>query len=299
MTGSLRVDPAARVRCGRVFARPRGNAWYNAYRFGSPLASGYQFSEGESFITPLWTGLYGLLLSPFRGLFWFSPVLLAAIPGTVMTWRRDPRVGGDGLGHGADLSATVQHVVDVVGRLRMGAALLLPVVPFMLLLAAPLWELRRWRGIVAVLAAISFVVQVLAVSADFTLTETVIESTFGQPAQSAAMVDPRWSPIVLQAVHLRQGFWDIAWVSLGAVARPVLAGGVGAVVLALLALWAAPTLSPVGCRNDRAERRALHRFLRGRAVPPERQRTSTGRCTGAGAAGCGCGRRYRAEPATG
>ncbi len=213
-----------------------GNAWYNAYRFGSPLASGYQFGAGESFVTPLGTGLYGLLFSPFRGLFWFSPVLLTAIPGTIASWRRDRPFTL--MAWGMVLAYLLPFSMWYMwwGGFAWGPRFLLPVVPFMLLLAVPLWQMPRWRTAVAVLAGVSFVIQLFAVSADFTLTETVIENTFGRPAQSAAMFDPRWSPIVLQARHLSQGFWDIAWVNLGGAAWPVLAGGLLAGAAALAAL---------------------------------------------------------------
>jgi hypothetical protein len=216
-----------------------GNAWYNAYRFGSPFTSGYQFAQGESFITPLFTGLYGLLLSPFRGLFWFSPVLLAALPGTVVTWRRDRALTL--LAWGVALVYLLPFSMWWMwwGGFAWGPRFLLPVVPFLLLLTAPLWEIRGWRPVMVILAAVSLGVQFLAVAADFTLTETVIENAFGQPAESAAMVDPRWSPIVLQARYLAQGFWDIAWASLAPASWPVLAGGAAALLAALLALLTA------------------------------------------------------------
>ena len=54
---------------------------FNLARFGSPLTSGYNFAEGEGFNSPFGLGVFGLLLSPYRGILWYSPVLLLAIPG--------------------------------------------------------------------------------------------------------------------------------------------------------------------------------------------------------------------------
>lgn len=47
---------------------------YNYARFGSPLQTGY--ASWEKFDNPLLTGLWGLLLSPEKGLIFYSPVLL-------------------------------------------------------------------------------------------------------------------------------------------------------------------------------------------------------------------------------
>jgi len=70
---------------------------YNAYYLGSPYASG-QRSAAEKidmvqkgatsfFQTPLAEGLAGLLLSPSRGLFVYSPVLALGLVGAVMAWK--------------------------------------------------------------------------------------------------------------------------------------------------------------------------------------------------------------------
>jgi len=70
---------------------------YNAYYLGSPFASG-QRSAAEKidmvqkgatsfFQTPLAEGLAGLLLSPSRGLFVYSPVMALALVGAVMAWK--------------------------------------------------------------------------------------------------------------------------------------------------------------------------------------------------------------------
>ncbi|MFN0151200.1 MAG: hypothetical protein ACKVU1_10910 [bacterium] len=72
---------------------------YNAYFLGSPFA----FSQGAAgdalaiaktgapgvWQTPLWLGAAGMLASPSRGLFVFSPFLLAAFAGVRAAWRSD------------------------------------------------------------------------------------------------------------------------------------------------------------------------------------------------------------------
>jgi hypothetical protein len=60
-------------------------AWYSLRRDGSLVPAVY----GGSFTNPLPTGLYGLVLSPGKGLFAYNPFLLLAIPGAVALWRRD------------------------------------------------------------------------------------------------------------------------------------------------------------------------------------------------------------------
>ena len=60
-------------------------AWYSLRRDGSLVPAVY----GGGFTNPLTTGLYGLVLSPGKGLFAYNPFLLLAIPGAVALWRRD------------------------------------------------------------------------------------------------------------------------------------------------------------------------------------------------------------------
>lgn len=47
---------------------------YNFLRFGNLIDMGYH--GGTSFPTPLFTGLFGLLLSPGKGFFWYAPLCL-------------------------------------------------------------------------------------------------------------------------------------------------------------------------------------------------------------------------------
>jgi hypothetical protein len=57
---------------------------YNAIAFGDPFEQGY---GSKPFGTPILTGLYGLLLSPSRGLFVYAPYLAFAIAALVLAWR--------------------------------------------------------------------------------------------------------------------------------------------------------------------------------------------------------------------
>jgi hypothetical protein len=62
---------------------------YNAVAFGNPFEQGY---GSKPFDTPVLTGLYGLLLSPSRGLFVYAPYLLFAVAALVLAWRASGEV---------------------------------------------------------------------------------------------------------------------------------------------------------------------------------------------------------------
>jgi drug/metabolite transporter superfamily protein YnfA len=64
---------------------------YNDLAFGSPLEQGYGV---KSFATPIQTGLYGLLLSPSRGLFIYTPYLIFAFLALFRAWRWPGDVAG-------------------------------------------------------------------------------------------------------------------------------------------------------------------------------------------------------------
>ena len=62
-----------------------GHVAYDIARFGTPLETGYGHQATVSaYTTPLWVGLYGLLLSSGKGVLWFAPALVFAPAG----WRR-------------------------------------------------------------------------------------------------------------------------------------------------------------------------------------------------------------------
>lgn len=67
---------------------------HNALLFGKPFEFGYPAAaEGgkqlNSFNTPIFTGLYGFLLSPGKSVLLFTPPLVLALAGISRLWRRD------------------------------------------------------------------------------------------------------------------------------------------------------------------------------------------------------------------
>ena len=62
---------------------------YDAVAFGMPFEQGY---GSKPFDAPILTGLYGLLLSPSRGLFVYAPYLVFAIAALGLAWRRPGHV---------------------------------------------------------------------------------------------------------------------------------------------------------------------------------------------------------------
>jgi hypothetical protein len=87
--GAAAAELAAFAIGFAVFASIAG--WYNWLRTGSPFVTGYLVTGlGYRFATPWYRGLAGLLISPGRGLFIYSPALIASCFGMRAFWRRDP-----------------------------------------------------------------------------------------------------------------------------------------------------------------------------------------------------------------
>jgi hypothetical protein len=64
--------------------------WYNYYRFGNMVVTGYEqeiFSPRQ-FISALFTGIYGLLFSPGKGIFWYSAPVILAIFAFPIFWKQ-------------------------------------------------------------------------------------------------------------------------------------------------------------------------------------------------------------------
>jgi hypothetical protein len=144
-----------------------GLALFNWFRFVSPLDFGY---GGESFLPHLFDGLYGVLLSPGRSVFLYSPILSLAIPGAWLLFKRDKWLTL------STVSTAIFYILLVAswhswdGGWAWGSRLLTPVVPLLGFLSAPAidsaWSRRGDFVVVLVLALLGLGIQLTALAAN-------------------------------------------------------------------------------------------------------------------------------------
>jgi hypothetical protein len=186
---------------------------YNYMRTGSLLDLGY--AADETFSTPLGRGLAGLLFSPGKSLFLFSPLLVVALLGIPRMIRRDWETALLSLGVVAAYLLVYARWFMWWGGWSWGPRFLVPVLPFLSLFLAPVLDYvldspRLWlKGLLAALALLSLGVQILGVAVDFNqyllqLYERGIDS-------SEANFRADLSPMLGHWNLLRAGEWDLVW----------------------------------------------------------------------------------------
>jgi hypothetical protein len=180
-------------------------AWYAWARFGSLLGTGYGH---EGFTTPLLDGLAGLLLSPGKSLFLFSPVLLLGLVGF-------PRFLQERTVLALAIAGLV--VVNIVfyarwddwsGDWAWGPRFMVPLTPLLLLPASaivPGWARRSVvvRGAVLALVAASLSIQVSGVVVDYQLQMELMQN-------AGTLRYEHWSPQYSQVVTQPQAMWQVA-----------------------------------------------------------------------------------------
>jgi hypothetical protein len=199
-------------------------------------------------------GFVGLSVSPYKGLFWYAPVLLLGLVGAFPFTRRYPWEGLAFLGLIGAHFLGYSRYNYWSGGVAWGSRYMLPVVPFLVMLAAPVWawlvreehetreEERKTRsapcpdrpgqgakllnavGRVAVwgLILLSVGIQVLGISVDvrawevnWLLEQAAIYGGIGQ-AIEALYLSPAHSPVLGHLKLLLSGTQplDFAWVQL-------------------------------------------------------------------------------------
>ena len=126
-------------------------AAYNWVIFHTPFPAGYRYHveyhdvHGQGFMGftgPTWAALYGITVSPYRGLFFLSPILLLCLPGLVFLWR-DTRFRSTAALVATLLAGFLLYVASYLywsGGDAIGPRFLVPLVPFLMLPVARAWS---------------------------------------------------------------------------------------------------------------------------------------------------------------
>lgn len=186
--------------------------WYNATRFGSPFETGYSAREvGTIQNGDFWLGLRGLLISPGKSLFLFSPVVALAMPAWWPFARRHRGLALVAAGLALTHLLFYARVPYWHGDVAWGPRYLDFVLPLLVLPLAAGFEwvgaqagLRRWAAFGAVSAAIvlAVVVQLLGVLVNF-------DTGFNSVTTGNRYFDARNAPVLVHARILREraGAW--------------------------------------------------------------------------------------------
>jgi hypothetical protein len=143
-------------------------AWYNWFRFGSLTATGYVASDESLDFTgnPL-AALYGFLLSPGRGVFWFAPLTIIALF-AIRRFYSEERI----VARGFVVLILAWLVIHLFYKRwdagwGWGPRYLLPILPFLLVPVLLLWRSAKWRLFSLVALILGVAIQLPGVLADF------------------------------------------------------------------------------------------------------------------------------------
>jgi hypothetical protein len=202
---------------------------YNFFRYGDPFTTGYE----AGFTTPFWFGFIGLIVSPYKSLFLFTPILIL-IPFTIKTmWHRHCHEsmlilglliiqmmvygGWHAWGSGRDWGP--RFFVPMTGLL------LLLLLPFIEQTLQPKHSPKRnlWRGVLIIFGLISLLIQILGISARdyvfldaswywtrrYTLWSYIGELSWDNPDQW-----PIWGHLLRFDPRRLQIIWHWEWVDM-------------------------------------------------------------------------------------
>ena len=191
--------------------------WWNWARFGSIWDTGYV--ETETFSANWLFGIFGLTVGPARGVIWYNPILLLAIPGAFWFWRHQRRILILTLALVAVYFAVYAKWYMWHGGYSWGARFIVPMLPFLTLLAAPAWKMLMsdrklgWLGfgIGALLLVASFAVQVLGLLIPYGLVQEQL-AQLGTPLfADVTFIDLRYSPLLMQWSMIGRETIHLAW----------------------------------------------------------------------------------------
>ena len=283
---ALAADPTRRARLRWVVlggvAPALVLAIWNTIAFGAPWRLSYGFKADAALAAthdhgvygigaPTRSGLYGLLVSPSRGLFFYAPWLVAGVIGAAWAtasstitraWRIVLPVGI------VAFVLVIAGFPDWNGGRAYGPRYLVPAIPLFAIATAALLRLARWRYLVPILAglvAAGVVLAVVGAYVDVYSSPHLANPAFEINVPILLWTDPAptlWSTFSPRIVGFALGVVALVCALAGALPRPravippVLAA---AVALAFLAIATRPSTA------DRArlvrERALAHRLL--------------------------------------
>ena len=205
--------------------------WYNWLRFENPFFSGY--IEGEEFSAIWWQGIFGLTISPGRGLLWYTPWLPVAFLGGYRLWKRDRVLTSVTAGSVLLYILVYSKWYLWSGGSSWGPRFLVPILPFFALLVAPMLErthLRRapllggWPTLVWFTGLLGFLINLIGVLWDFDLHHQAIAAAFADPFTFETFLKPRYGQIfgLLRLGVQTPSSIDLAWMVDGVIIWPIL-----------------------------------------------------------------------------
>jgi hypothetical protein len=142
---------------------------YNDYRFGSWLDDGKLHTPAHGkvpvFGNPL-AGLLTLLVSPGKGVFLYSPTIILAVMGVRQLWRRRPELAGVLVASSLILIGFISCISFAGGDWCWGPRYLTPLLPLWALCLPFVVGVTVRRELAVAVIALSFLVQVLALSVE-------------------------------------------------------------------------------------------------------------------------------------
>ncbi len=197
--------------------------WYNHTYFGNAMRTQFFAGPGAAlggfvagsypWITPFEVGIPGVLFSPGRGLFFYSPIFIFSAVELALAWRRN----GDALLRALSVGALMMIFIDArwnvwTGGNSYGPRLLTDLVPIVALALYPMHEWLEsstaWRAAFTVLAAWSLMTQLIG-----TFSANMVWNAWAlhEPTQRMwlwsdnPVVDPfeRHADLLLIALHRR------------------------------------------------------------------------------------------------
>ena len=173
---------------------------FNQLRSGAVLQNSY---AGEGWTGDFWPGLYGLIISPGRGIIFYSPLVILAVPGLWLLWQEK---------YQAEVLLILGLFLAQIaiyaswwaweGGWVWGPRFLVSTQPLLMLGLLPWLERSRYKAVIVGLAISGFLVQFLAVTTSPAFYLSTTHFTYDQ-----TLFVPAASPLV---GHIKNLLFDKA-----------------------------------------------------------------------------------------